>query len=87
MCTHTCTCTSAGTLHRVRGLHAQPFSITPPCRQLYSIFRGCLGSEATKVYPAGGVLPASVSVLDVACLWRLYHILCIVNKSVSGSVE
>ena len=32
MCTHTYTCTSASTLHRVRGLRAQPFSITPPCR-------------------------------------------------------
>ena len=40
MCTHTCTCTSTGTLHRVRGLRARPFSITPPCWQLHSIFRG-----------------------------------------------
>ena len=39
-CTHTCTCTSAGTLHRVRGLFVRPFSITPPCRQSYSVFGG-----------------------------------------------
>ena len=38
MCTHTCACTSAGTLHGVRGLHLRPFSITPPCRQPYSVF-------------------------------------------------
>ena len=37
MCTHTCTRT--GTLHRVRGLRARPFSVTPPCRQPHSIFR------------------------------------------------
>ena len=40
MCTHTCTCTSAGTLHRVRGLRARPFSITPSCRQPHSVFGG-----------------------------------------------
>ena len=28
MCTHTCTCTSTGTPHRVRRLHAWPFSMT-----------------------------------------------------------
>ena len=28
------------TLHRVSGLRARPFSITPPCRQPYSIFGG-----------------------------------------------
>ena len=39
MCTHTCTCTSTGTLHRVRGLRARPFSITPPCRQPHSRLR------------------------------------------------
>ena len=33
MCTHTCTCTTTGTLHRVIGLRARPFSITTPCRQ------------------------------------------------------
>ena len=40
MCTHACTCTSTGTLHNVRGLWVRPFSITPPCRQPHSIFRG-----------------------------------------------
>ena len=39
---HTCTCTSTGTLHRVRGLRVRPFSITPPCRQPHSVFGGCL---------------------------------------------
>ena len=40
MCTHTCTRTSTGALPRVRGLRARPFSITPPCRQLHSVFGG-----------------------------------------------
>ena len=43
MCTHTRTCTCTGTLHRVRGLHVQPFPITPPCGQPHSIFGGCIG--------------------------------------------
>ena len=42
MCTHACTGTSAGTLHRVRGLRARPFSITPPCKQPHSVFGGFL---------------------------------------------
>ena len=37
MCTHTCTCTRTGTLHRLR---ARPFSVTPPCRQPHSVFGG-----------------------------------------------
>ena len=40
MCTYTCT--STGTLHRVTGLRVWPFSITPPCRQPHSIFKGCI---------------------------------------------
>ena len=40
ICTHTCTCTSTGTLHRVRGLRVRPFSMTPPCRQPHSVFGG-----------------------------------------------
>ena len=32
--------TSAATQHRVRGLRVWPFSITPPCRQPHSVFRG-----------------------------------------------
>ena len=40
MCTHTCTCTNTGTLHRMRGLRVWPFSITLPCRQLHSVFGG-----------------------------------------------
>ena len=42
MYTHTCTCTSTGTLHRVRGLRVRPFSITPPCRQSHSVFGGII---------------------------------------------
>ena len=37
--------TSAGTLHRVRGLHAWPFSVTLPCRQPHSIFGGLIFNE------------------------------------------
>ena len=40
MCTHTRTCTSTGTPHRVRGLRARPFSNTPPSRQPHSVFGG-----------------------------------------------
>ena len=42
MCTHTCACTSRGTVHRVRlrGLRVRPFSITPPCRQPHPVFGG-----------------------------------------------
>ena len=40
MCTHTCTCTSTGTLHRARGLRLRSFSITQPCRQPHSVFVG-----------------------------------------------
>ena len=35
MYTHTCTYTSTGTLHMVRGLHVRLFSITLPCRFLF----------------------------------------------------
>ena len=45
MCFHTRTCTSAGTLHLVRGLRVQPFSVTLRCRQLHSVFGGCVGSK------------------------------------------
>ena len=31
---------STNTVHSVRGLHMQSFSITPPCRQSHPIFRG-----------------------------------------------
>ena len=41
----TYTCTSTGTVYRVRGLHVGPFSFTPSCRQLHSIFRGKRDSE------------------------------------------
>ena len=37
---HLYTCTSTGTLHRMRGLRAWPFSNTPPCRQPHSVFGG-----------------------------------------------
>ena len=42
MCTHTRTCAGTGTVHRVRGLRARPFSMTPPCRQPHCIFGGNL---------------------------------------------
>ena len=34
--------TSTCTLHRVRGLRVWLFSITLPCRQLHTVFRGCV---------------------------------------------
>ena len=40
MCPYTRTCTSAGTVHRVRGLGLRPFSMTPPYRQPHSVFGG-----------------------------------------------
>ena len=48
MCTHTSTRTSIGTLHRVRGLCARPFSITPPFRQPHSVFGGVPVSRLVK---------------------------------------
>ena len=36
MCTHTRTCTSTGTVHRVRGLRVRPFSIALPCTDVGS---------------------------------------------------
>ena len=34
------TCTSTGTVHRVRGFRVRPFLMTPPCRQPHSVFGG-----------------------------------------------
>ena len=49
-CTHTCTGTSTGNLHRVRGLRAQPFSITLPRRQPHSVFWGYPPAGKNQVY-------------------------------------
>ena len=46
MHTHSCTCTSAGTLQGVRGLHAWPFSMTPSCRQPHSVLGGWMMSDS-----------------------------------------
>ena len=54
MCTHTCTCTSASTLHRVRELRARPFSITPPCiGSRTPSSEGVHGGDVAKVFTAG----------------------------------